>query len=323
MRRKLLLLFKFVLSGVLLYWLFKRGDLTLNNLTIGLSNVKLVVVVLLFKVAQLLLGSYRSALLMQFQTISFKIVKRVVSITWAASFLNCVLPSSIFGEAYRIQKLMKVDPSINKDNAVYAVIFTKIFSIMSLLFVATVPSFFVQSVSSEGRLYFYLLYCFIGISILALLFRERVIKMLKPLFLVSYRFRKGEFFKRRLNALGQYHVGLLRSNKLIVSSLLSIVIQTLNVISVVLIVMVLNEGVEIDIYKVLVSVPIGLLAQAIPISFMGLGVGHVAFDKLLRTCGVSNGADVFTVFFVLSYLYYLIGAIPMFCNAKCGDRKDD
>jgi hypothetical protein len=50
----------------------------------------------------------------------------------------------------------------------------------------------------------------------------------------------------------------------------------------------------------------------LPISISGLGVGHLAFSKLLGLYNIQNGADVFTLFFLFSYIFNLIGILPFF-----------
>ena len=57
-------------------------------------------------------------------------------------------------------------------------------------------------------------------------------------------------------------------------------------------------------------IPIGILIMTLPISFSGLGIGHVAFSQLLTPLGILNGSDIFTIFFAFSYLFNLLGLIP-------------
>jgi uncharacterized protein (TIRG00374 family) len=54
--------------------------------------------------------------------------------------------------------------------------------------------------------------------------------------------------------------------------------------------------------------PLGLLTIVLPISPAGMGVGHVAFDKLFAAIGLSGGANVFNVFIIGQIAPCLLGA---------------
>jgi len=63
-------------------------------------------------------------------------------------------------------------------------------------------------------------------------------------------------------------------------------------------------------------VPTGLLISSLPISISGLGVGHVAFSELLQIYSISSGADAFSIYFTYSYIYNLVGIIPLLVKTK-------
>ena len=56
--------------------------------------------------------------------------------------------------------------------------------------------------------------------------------------------------------------------------------------------------------------PLGFLAIALPIAPGGLGVGHLAFEKLFMLIGLSHGATVFNCIFVGQAALNLLGLIP-------------
>ncbi|SMF66332.1 lysylphosphatidylglycerol synthase transmembrane domain-containing protein [Pseudobacteriovorax antillogorgiicola] len=56
--------------------------------------------------------------------------------------------------------------------------------------------------------------------------------------------------------------------------------------------------------------PVGMFTVALPIAPGGLGVGHVAFDRLFEIIGHSQGASVFNVFLLTQMALNLLGAIP-------------
>ena len=56
--------------------------------------------------------------------------------------------------------------------------------------------------------------------------------------------------------------------------------------------------------------PIGIMTTAIPIAPGGLGVGHVAFEKLFGLAGWEGGANVFNVLILGQLAMHLLGVVP-------------
>ncbi|MDB4943213.1 MAG: hypothetical protein JWP97_2747 [Labilithrix sp.] len=56
--------------------------------------------------------------------------------------------------------------------------------------------------------------------------------------------------------------------------------------------------------------PIGLLTLILPISPGGIGVGHVAFDRLFTMIGLTGGASVFNAYLVMQLAPALLGVFP-------------
>ena len=50
--------------------------------------------------------------------------------------------------------------------------------------------------------------------------------------------------------------------------------------------------------------------STLPISVGGLGVGHIAFAETLSSVGYKQGADIFTIFYILSSIFNIVGGIP-------------
>jgi glycosyltransferase 2 family protein len=65
--------------------------------------------------------------------------------------------------------------------------------------------------------------------------------------------------------------------------------------------------------------PLGLLTVVIPISPAGMGVGHVAFDRLYAAIGLSGGATVFNIFLLGQMVPCLFGVIPYLLLRRSGD----
>lgn len=68
--------------------------------------------------------------------------------------------------------------------------------------------------------------------------------------------------------------------------------------------------------------PLGLLTVVIPISPAGMGVGHVAFDRLYAAIGLTGGATVFNIFILGQMVPCLFGVIPYLLMKRSGDLPE-
>lgn len=65
--------------------------------------------------------------------------------------------------------------------------------------------------------------------------------------------------------------------------------------------------------------PLGMVTTVIPISPAGIGIGHVAFDRLFTLVGLRGGATVFNVFLVSQLVPCVLGAVP-YISARSRER---
>ena len=69
-------------------------------------------------------------------------------------------------------------------------------------------------------------------------------------------------------------------------------------------------GQDVPYASVATIFPLGILTLMLPISPVGLGVGHVAFDRLFATIGLTGGANVFNVWLLGQIAMSLFGVFP-------------
>ncbi len=65
--------------------------------------------------------------------------------------------------------------------------------------------------------------------------------------------------------------------------------------------------------------PLGILTIVLPISPGGLGVGHVAFDRLFATVGLTGGANIFNVYLIGQMVPYLSGIVSYLALKRKGE----
>ena len=69
--------------------------------------------------------------------------------------------------------------------------------------------------------------------------------------------------------------------------------------------------------------PLGILTMILPLSPAGLGVGHVAFDRLFAMIGLHDGATVFNVYLIGQLTPCLLGVFPYLALKRSGKLPGD
>ena len=69
--------------------------------------------------------------------------------------------------------------------------------------------------------------------------------------------------------------------------------------------------------------PLGVLTMILPVSPAGIGVGHIAFDRLFTIAGLSGGATVFNVFLVGQIAPQLLGVFSYLALRREGALPAD
>jgi hypothetical protein len=65
------------------------------------------------------------------------------------------------------------------------------------------------------------------------------------------------------------------------------------------------------------------MTTALPLAPGGLGVGHVAFDKLFAMVGLQGGANVFNVMVLTQLALNLLGVFPYLLYRRAAVRVSD
>ncbi len=67
---------------------------------------------------------------------------------------------------------------------------------------------------------------------------------------------------------------------------------------------------NMDFIQALTFIPLGSVTLALPVAPGGLGVGHAIFQKLFEFSGITNGASLFNLFYVVTLCINILGFIP-------------
>ena len=85
----------------------------------------------------------------------------------------------------------------------------------------------------------------------------------------------------------------------------SLIVHTLAIGTMLILAMSMNPSGPVG--EMILLIPLGMLANALPLSPGGIGVGEAAFEALFRLAGLTGGAEVLLGWRVLTFLVGLIG----------------
>lgn len=305
---KIMLFIRTVVSILLVWWIVQSDKLNWNNIKIGVLNYKLALIFFVLTFLQLLIVSYRTQILTQLTKDSPLEYKKIFSVSWGSLFLNCIVPTSVIGDIFRIKKFMNMDSLTQKDNFIYSSIFSKFFSVLSLALISMASGLFILEKIPVLRTFITCSYLVLIILIGLFYARNIIFSKVSSSFIPLPRFASRDFIKRRITNFKIFTLGIIQNRKIWIRTLAcSLLIQILNTLSFVLIIYQLTPKSQVNILELMCIVPVGIFLTNLPISYSGLGVGHVAFASLLKIFDIPNGADVFTIFFAFSFIFDFCG----------------
>ncbi|MEA9356612.1 lysylphosphatidylglycerol synthase transmembrane domain-containing protein [Bacteriovorax sp. PP10] len=305
---KIMLFIRTVISILLIWWIVQSDKLNWNNIKIGVLNYKLALIFFVLTFLQLLIVSYRTQVLTQLTKNSPLEYKKILSVSWGSLFLNCIVPTSVIGDIFRIKKFMNMDSLTQKDNFIYSSIFSKFFSVLSLALISMASGLFIMEKIPALRTFIICSYLVL-IALIGLFYvRNIIFSKMSSCFIPLPRFASRDFIKRRIANFKIFTLGIIQDRKIWIKTLAcSLLIQILNTLSFVLIIYQLTPKSQVNILELMCIVPVGIFLTNLPISYSGIGVGHVAFASLLKIFDIPNGADVFTIFFAFSFIFDFCG----------------
>lgn len=307
--KSFIFLLKILVSTVFVCWAVYSSNFSYENFIKGISDLKLLAAFMGLTFLQLLIGTLRTHSLMLFKTFVWSDIGKILRITWSSAFIGTVAPISLLGDAFRIKGLMDVDSLVKKDNTLYASLVTKIFSVVALALIIVGSALFIDVKSKEVKSIVFIALGVVVVLTLLLALRKRITFLINTSFLKLLDFKNTDFIQNRINNFRTYGKALLSIRKISYNILLSVLIQLLNTISLILIIYTIAPDVSLSVFELAGVIPVGIFFMVLPVSYGGLGVGHVAFAQVLSLYGLEIGADVFNLFFVYSFIFNLGGAL--------------
>lgn len=310
--RLLKILLKTTLVTGLLYFLTRKGFISMESTRRAFGQWRLMLAAFALMSLNTLLGALRWHWLLRAQNIRLK-GRRTLELTLVGNFFNVALPGAVSGD---FVKAYYVGHEIqgHRAQAFGSILFDRVAGLSALVFVSGVAmalglgSF--AGHGSDGTLAASLLSELKPFLLAATL---AVIGFYGYLFLVRERhdpvllaLRKIEHALPRAHSLTQIYLGLrhYHHHRLIVLRVfaLSVFIHTLVGTTLYLFALALGDP-GIPLYGLFTVFPLGLLVTAVPVAPAGVGTGHAAFAYLFGLIGSVRGADIFTMY-ALSNLFF-------------------
>lgn len=303
---------KIILATALTYWLVRSNKLEFSLLLSALGNVGIWLISSLLVCVQIILGAIRfRAILNEFGVHVGGL--RVLCIQWIGQFFSTVLPGAITGDLVKISYL---NTECKKKKLLFLIILDRLFALAGLLlFVGLLGVWNLEGInilSPELYQFIVLLNSSIVVLLTFLLGGYLGRKLVKN-FIISSKLAQKLQLENSLKVLNR--------RWLLKTMTLSVAAQAFGVMSfVILISPYLDKG--IDIYHLLTFIPLGQLAIVLPISPAGFGVGHLAYDKIFKILGQSNGASLFNIYWFLISFVNILGLIPFIFMSAKKNRSD-
>ena len=297
---------KFLLAAGIIYWLIQKGKLDPKSALMLFSNFSVLIPVLFIILFQILITSIRWRALLEIKTDKLKNTQRLFLIQWIGQFFSSALPGAVTGDIIKLGYVNKMDESLSRKFLFLSILLDRVMGLIGLLLISGVSSLIfyndlVKLSPEMNNIIFFnllLLLCsFIGIGIFCL--PDYLIDNLKDLIKI----------KKVTDLLEGFKSLKLKKTLIVKLILMSAFTQILAIISFHLINLDFYES-SVRLQDLLTIIPIGQLAIAIPISPAGLGVGHLAYQKLFSFINQSNGATLFNNFWLISLSVNILGFIP-------------
>lgn len=312
MAKKILInIAKFAVSGALIYWLIRSGKLDFKLLLDLKDHPSAVASALFFAIVNIFIVAWRWRLILSARTSHYLPLKGVLNITWIGQFFSSVLPGSVSGDLIKILYVQDYDKNLSKKFLLASIFIDRLMGLAGLILLVGISSVIfgaAMDTSVEGfkqllQMNFLLVGVVLSSMIIFFLGHKPVERIL-----IGVRAKIGmhRIFNRIINLWTD--LGEIRP-KMLKAVFISLVIQFIGVLVFWSLISPFVDD-KLDFIHALCFIPIGLMTLALPVAPGGLGVGHAIFQKLFEMVGLTNGASLFNLYFVLTLVVNILGVIP-------------
>lgn len=308
-KERIKLVLKFLLVGVVFWFLFKKRLVTAESFHQILASPFTIAVVVILMALNTFLGTFRWKGLLDAKGAHLHF-KRVLELNMIGCFFNIALPGAVSGDFVKAVFVSKQFPE--RRAAVFgSMLLDRFLGMAAMVFVAAVsaglsciipwggslPSVLLLSIGALGAgIFLFFIYMFLSHK------KDPLFKMIQ---FITKR-------HTRLELIDKLYVGVMDYRSRPKAVLLAISQSILIHLLLVLIAFFISEAVSatpISLVALAVIVPIGMLATTIPVLPAGVGTGHAAFFALFKLVGSDQGAEIFSLIVLMQILVGALGGV--------------
>lgn len=303
---RLFTILRLVLALSLLAWLASSGSIdwvALSGLAIAWKYTCSAIV--FFVVANLFIA-WRLQILINACQLNLSFYA-AFKLTFIGLFFNTYLPGATGGDIIKIYYASKGNPG-KRAEVVTILILDRIVGLFGLLLLPLLLTpFFPEMISSgkvfQGLLGLSLLVIFILLVITIIAFKSDI-DNIKVLNWILSKIPMAGLMQRAISTVHSYRH---YKKTLLLAVLFSIILQLVMIGAMLAIAEATNPlGADV---KMIILIPLGFLANALPVTPGGIGVGEVALDNLFGLFGLQGGAEILLGWRLIMVLTGILGLI--------------
>lgn len=288
---------RYVIGALIIAWLLNTN--LINPNVLGQINVQIAVSATLLIIVQVFLAAWRVKLLLAEHGIPVGI-SRCIAYNSLGIFYSLFLPGGMSGDLARAYCFWRAYPKASKSALFGALFVDRLLGTVAMLCLGLVAGTLLMN---ELGLQMFMLASWIGFFFLVMGY-----------FLVIRLHHKGNksqsgFAGHLLRFIEKIDLKGYRIDILVASSILGLAGHLCAVLVIYLCSDLMRSG--LDILQIVAVAPIGLLANALPLTPGGLGIGEKGFDLLFQMIGGSEGGNSFLLSRVFLFAPAVFGAMVL------------
>jgi len=321
-RKRILMLFKFILVAGIFIFLYKTGRIEFSKLSAVYLNPGLFAAanVLVFLSSFIAVERWRALLRIHKISIGYWYGCKL---TFVGAFFSAVIPGAVSGDIMRAYYIARGEQE--KEALILSVVFDRLIGLYTIVLSGTVAlgaGFILDRLSGQNGVWaepafislgMFVLAVFLGMTAVGMAFRSTNIRRSVFIETMLKKLPFSHLMTRIYDAVHEYGQNPLLMFKAVA---LSIISQIPLYIGMWFIIEMLHIT-ALSVIEFLVAIPVCFLINAIPLAPGGLGVGEVGFMSVFLLFGSHEGAELsmifHLIFFVLSLgfggLVYLVSDI--------------
>lgn len=301
---------KLAVAAALIIWLLQSGKLDFSLLAQLAQHPLAVVTTIALTILNFWFISVRWRFILRSRTNSFFPLSGLLKITWIGVFFSSILPGSVSGDLVKILYIQKYDPNLSKKFIFASILIDRVMGLAALILMVGCTSILfsghiLENAPAMAPLLKINYFLSAGVIIGGLLFTfchhwfRAILVRLEKMFLPGV-------WQKITNLWDDL---VLIRKEMLKALAISIVVQVNSVILFWSVIKPFVDG-KMDFVQAMTFIPLGNVTLALPIAPSGLGVGHAIFQKLFEFSGISNGASLFNLFFVVALFVNVLGVVP-------------